>query len=1163
MRALFIVLLCIGTALAATHVNISIAQHPATNPADVTYVSGMAPAELKAGPARLMSSEERFAKLRAAGDESEAKVQMSGEEKKDIAVASFSGSAESSQVQLQPYAEQSNGFQPQQRFYGRLRQQNRQSQFRQANAQDKQNQEFERYIQNYHNGPSVETVFESSDHSPSSRYTSSSSSSSFSSSTSPKSERLVAYDSKRAQQQQHTFERQVALPTAVTNAQSSVVASEQSQPAADAKTQISSAAVSAPTTVPTQVTMHVQSAQSAPAPSNSISSKPAATNSGSDGGKVGAGASFGASYGSGASGSQGGLTFRGYQPNYNSYAKPEYEQPSYTYNQGDANQFVNEYPPSVEESSNGYNDFYGNQENSYQSNAGYAPMNPVYQRPVVTKTIQIAQPALKAKKFEVRHPAIQKEFYDIEERVVIKPAGTIVVELERPVAKIPKGETVLPLGHPHPAIAAQYNQNSDADIETESSSAGSYNNGVRSPARQIYVQPTRKQPAPVISATQIGSTVTATPANNQNAKRDFVEANLRKQYGEEAKLAANPESSQREQNSRVKDLFIPVESPQSNQRQVSNRNLYAFRREENNYQRPVRVELKSNADIYSAAFSKNDEQSAKNNEPALQSKLNNDGEDDDEYKGEYVTGNFYSSVNKDPKPARLQQAPAMNSERITAEPQTQIIKHEHTINIPPSQHNIYLAPSNFESRALLVQEQRKSASAPKAKQTARLEEETARVQEIKPYLERSRDSVIVYAVPARRPAAAAATQQRYTQNERQQSQYVSPQQQLQRSYAQLRYEPNVDADKDADVDASVEYSAPYSHMRFVPSESARLTADMAYRSQANDDAPQRTLSINYNRGSESYARLVAQNQSEKGNKKSENTVESQVSGKPEMRHIAHIQVQVPHGPQEADEPIRIMSSINTPKTESESKISEKVVSKQDINDQVEQINLQPSAEESTDSAEKEEEAAQSANVAAKPDCAQPAEKVSARYESRQQSAYDNAPYVEQRGDYVEQRDQLKSQRLIDTSNANGNGKDGVQGISSNSQTEVIDANAKDASGAHASPAGSRVIAANPAPSDASATSESFHKRRIVVNHPFQTVREVVEHEPITNYHQIQVHEHASPASAYHSAPYFAPNGALRQFETHGNLVYVLPDAIPVHEDNGETEPSFVQSRQRQ
>lgn len=130
----------------------------------------------------------------------------------------------------------------------------------------------------------------------------------------------------------------------------------------------------------------------------------------------------------------------------------------------------------------------------------------------------------------------------------------------------------------------------------------------------------------------------------------------------------------------------------------------------------------------------------------------------------------------------------------------------------------------------------------------------------------------------------------------------------------------------------------------------------------------------------------------------------------------------------------------------------------------------------------------------------------------------------------------KSQRLVEAPKAE---VAATQATPSQSQAQPdVDVALNGAAG-HLKP-NERVIAATAAPTDAAATSETFHKRRIVVNHPFQTVREVVEHEPITNYHQIQVNEPAPP-SLYHQA-YYQPaqqtHGSLVHYQTtstHGNL----------------------------
>ncbi|KNC31853.1 hypothetical protein FF38_06088 [Lucilia cuprina] len=109
-----------------------------------------------------------------------------------------------------------------------------------------------------------------------------------------------------------------------------------------------------------------------------------------------------------------------------------------------------------------------------------------------------------------------------------------------------------------------------------------------------------------------------------------------------------------------------------------------------------------------------------------------------------------------------------------------------------------------------------------------------------------------------------------------------------------------------------------------------------------------------------------------------------------------------------------------------------------------------------------------------------------------------------------------------------------EAVKPNSQHQNVEENTKSTVG-HVSPPGSRVIAATP-PLKESTPSESFHKRRIVVNHPFQTVREVVEHEPYTNYHEVQVSEPATPA-LYHSANYYQPHGSFRQSENGHSTYY--------------------------
>ncbi|XP_014481874.1 PREDICTED: uncharacterized protein LOC106748143 [Dinoponera quadriceps] len=62
---------------------------------------------------------------------------------------------------------------------------------------------------------------------------------------------------------------------------------------------------------------------------------------------------------------------------------------------------------------------------------------------LVQKQLDVVKPAVTSRKIEVRRPAIQKQFYDIEERVIVRPAGSAVVELDEPTSKLQKGSTVV------------------------------------------------------------------------------------------------------------------------------------------------------------------------------------------------------------------------------------------------------------------------------------------------------------------------------------------------------------------------------------------------------------------------------------------------------------------------------------------------------------------------------------------------------------------------------------------------------------------------------------------------------------------------------------------------------------------------------------------------
>ncbi|XP_050068702.1 mucin-2-like [Anopheles maculipalpis] len=68
------------------------------------------------------------------------------------------------------------------------------------------------------------------------------------------------------------------------------------------------------------------------------------------------------------------------------------------------------------------------------------PVTPTYTKTVTTGPSYIPPqekqiPVVRSRKFKVRRPAIQNQFYDIEERVIIRPVGSALVELEQPVSQ--------------------------------------------------------------------------------------------------------------------------------------------------------------------------------------------------------------------------------------------------------------------------------------------------------------------------------------------------------------------------------------------------------------------------------------------------------------------------------------------------------------------------------------------------------------------------------------------------------------------------------------------------------------------------------------------------------------------------------------------------------
>ncbi|XP_034655281.1 probable serine/threonine-protein kinase yakA [Drosophila subobscura] len=932
-RALLLLLLLAGWSYveAATHVNISIAQQPATNPADVNYVDGRAPAELKAGPA-MMNEEERFERIQERSQQ-QSQSQMGQQQQQQV--GQQVGQQQQQSAQLTPRQGQGQGRMQRRRNHSRRLHQQLQpqlqaphnGQFRQRNQQLRQNQEFERYIQSYHShGPTVETVYESSNPAPQ-RYTQTSSGVSSSADDSAP-QKVVAIGGSRSQQLR-MFERQVAAPVSSSQVQSANV-----EVAPDTKP------IYEPSQAPVAAAVHA----STPVGSSSSSSSSSSVSSGAP-------VPAGGSHPSDAASSYDATS--SYNPA-TSYNRPSYDPNLYNYDEGQEVDYQGQYPPEVDDGqgydSQGYDD-YGDQASSYPGGSGYLPPAPPRsyaqpQRPMVTKTIQIAQPALKAKKYEVRHPAIQKEFYDIEERVLIKPAGTLVVELDHPVAKIPKGETLLPLGHPHPAVAAAYSNNGQS-YNTQSYSGNSNGNEYR-PSYDSYDSPAQSKDQ---QTTTVGSSVTTMPSYDQAPKDEYVEARLQQQ---------KPQQQQQQQPSgdvvdsrQTTSTSVSAVDGNGNPIKINTKhltpNMITRAEPEQEYSRNIPSNEVPN-------YERPPQRSYQQRTSYNRQPYNNN---EDYFAGEFLPN--VNSANVEAKPARLELAPVEQEQ-----PRTQIIKHEHKIHLPPSQHNIYLG--------------RSSQTPPKEQ---RITEVPAHVAELKPYLRSHVGPTVVYAKASVRPAAQRGY---YTQSSRQRNPLAE----------------------------DLEYSAPYSQMRISPeNQSARLMEAPAKEVEAPKE------------------------------KASQDT---------------HIQIQIANR-NEGKQPMVVASTIT-------------------------------------------------------PDCDK----------GQQQHQHQQQPSAR-----LQQRQQY-SQRLVEAPAAAADvSATKATPTPVQAQPQDVDVSLNGGAG-HLKP-NERVIAATAAPTDAAATSETLHKRRIVVNHPFQTVREVVEHEPITNYHQIQVNEHAHPA-LYHQAAYYQP-----PVQTHGNLVH--------------------------
>ncbi|XP_023293310.2 uncharacterized protein LOC111676591 isoform X1 [Lucilia cuprina] len=1030
-------LIAAGTAIASTHVNVSFSQH-----------SSSGSTELRNDHVQLKPSDSfeqfnnndqngRFARIQV--DDKTAKVNIkSNPEEVSNAKANHESTADYRSEHAQN--EGASGYfraqeHNQQRGFYISNHANSNGQFRNVSPQDKQNMEFERYIQNYHSGPTVETVYESGK--PEMQHT------------------LSTSGDHEGKQRVSKFERLVAPSTKPESVQS---ASDDIKPIVNHQPVTSSHTAS------------VSSSSSSTSPSLSPSVPSVAVSSTN-------GNSFKVNLNQKPSlVGKDGFNFD------LSYNKPNYNDPNFKYNEGNSDaHFYNQFPPTVEEPQGSYGQYYGNIYNRQQVSDGY---NPVEQRPVVTKTIQIAQPAIKAKKYEVRHPAIQKEFYDIEERVVIKPAGTVVVELERPSAKILKEETTLPLGHPHPAVASAYtsNRNTPTFSNIIYSNAGSSSNH---PNNQYTPQQNYNNDNMPDHHLSSGSTVQSSPTYDQNSKDVISESKQNKPYNSDNRFPAPTTAALPKPHNRE---IVVVTDGHGNQRQMTT-DQFTYSRDETD-QAPSRPAYNHRS---SFAYDNGRTSGQSNISPQRSGfQANLDNRNGFTFDAEYINNSGNTNLRNENKPARLQEASA----RVIEQKQQQqpIIKHEHKIVLSPSQHNIYLSRNQEVPQTKFI-------------------EETAQVREIKPHLQKHRPGVM-YATANHAPEVKYVQRSEYQPQSRASSQVVQH-----RNLAQINL-------SGGPVNR-VQYSAPYAQMR--------LNSDEEHYNNQHEHKDQTHTQkvVAYEKKSE---KLVAGDKSIKDEKKTsmENVMEKDAPQ-------AHIEIKIPHSSHDSNKAIVVNSKIRPMMMDDDSdqihhskleiSVANKGESQKHYQQQTSKNEVDSSDQKDIDDNKNDSDidSEHLSNLRTKPDC-------------DQSSKTDEKGNYEVSSDYNNSKQQ-KFMRIVEGSNsastqASNEASSSIESEAvkpnSQSQHQNVEENTKSTVG-HVSPPGSRVIAATP-PLKESTPSESFHKRRIVVNHPFQTVREVVEHEPYTNYHEVQVSEPATPA-LYHSANYYQPHGSFRQSENGHSTYY--------------------------
>lgn len=96
-----------------------------------------------------------------------------------------------------------------------------------------------------------------------------------------------------------------------------------------------------------------------------------------------------------------------------------------------------------------------------QYNQGFNTFGQQQQRPAYAGGMPYTSNGeqVKTRRYQIHRPGIQKEFYDVEERVIVRPVGSALIELDPPFKKVAKNEVApnRPYGQNYASEYGQYN----------------------------------------------------------------------------------------------------------------------------------------------------------------------------------------------------------------------------------------------------------------------------------------------------------------------------------------------------------------------------------------------------------------------------------------------------------------------------------------------------------------------------------------------------------------------------------------------------------------------------------------------------------------------------------------------------------------------------------